>query len=398
MLETIQISNFKSIANEPVLFGDFNVLIGANAAGKSNCVDTLRFIHDILNDGISSAVGSRLGWENVLTREKKLSEKIIIEIFYTFKGNVQEFKIKEKIYKPINIRYKLKIGYRAKRFNIYLETLEAKFKHNDKEIVESFNRVRRNIKISESPIIGEIGEQLKFRYLPKQFEDKLYLAAGFLSIGSFLLNNLINDWHFYSLDVNAARQPSIDERQEFLLYDGHNLASILEKVSNDSSYKRILKLMSILIPNFEKWKTEKQFDGSTGFKIFEKGITKGLLPKMVSDGTIRLLCILLTLLYQPTEAELICIDEPERYLHPQILQTLVEIMRDVSKKTQLIITTHSTKLVRWLKPNEVFMVDKKNNTTHIVRAQDISMIDEFLKELSLDELWLGGYLKRGKIL
>lgn len=395
MLETIQISNFKSIANESVPFGDFNVLIGANAAGKSNFVDALRFIYDILNDGISSAVGYRLGWENVLTREKKLSEKIIVEIFYTFKGNKQELKIEEKTYKPINIRYKLEIGYRAKKFNIYLETLKAKFKYNDNEIVESFNRKRRNIRISDSIIMGK---QPKFRYLPKQFEDKLYLTTGFLSIGSILLNNLIDDWHFYSLDVNAARKPSIDESQEFLLYDGHNLASILEKVSKDSSYKRILKLMSILIPNFETWKTDKQFDGSTGFKIFEKGITKGLLPKMVSDGTIRLLCILLTLLYKSTEAELICIDEPERYLHPQVLQTLVEIMRDISKKTQLIITTHSTKLVKWLKPSEVFMVDKKNNTTHIVRAQDVSMIDEFLKELSLDELWLGGYLKGGKIL
>jgi hypothetical protein len=39
-----------------------------------------------------------------------------------------------------------------------------------------------------------------------------------------------------------------------------------------------------------------------------------------------------------------------------------------------------------------------DNKTHIVRAQDIPMVDKFLEELSLDELWLGGYLQGGKIL
>jgi len=73
-------------------------------------------------------------------------------------------------------------------------------------------------------------------------------------------------------------------------------------------------------------------------------------------------------------------------------------MRDVSKKTQLIVTTHSAELVKWLKPSEVLMVDKINNVTHILRAQDVSMVGEFLKELSLDELWLSGYLKGAKIL
>ncbi|GAJ18878.1 unnamed protein product, partial [marine sediment metagenome] len=131
---------------------------------------------------------------------------------------------------------------------------------------------------------------------------------------------------------------------------------------------------------------------------YEKGMVKALLPEMVSDGTIRLLSMLLALLYQPTKAALICIDEPERYLHPQVLKPIVEIMREVSEKTQLIVTTHSTELVKWLQPSEVLMVDKIDTVTHIVQAQNISMVDKFLEEFSLDELWLGGYLKGGKIL
>ena len=96
MLRTIRISNFKSISSEPVLLGNLNVLIGANAAGKSNFVDTLRFVRDVVNHGVSSAVGRRFGWENVLTREKDKSERITAEIFYDLKGAPHEIKIGKK--------------------------------------------------------------------------------------------------------------------------------------------------------------------------------------------------------------------------------------------------------------------------------------------------------------
>ncbi len=228
------------------------------------------------------------------------------------------------------------------------------------------------------------------------------MQETFFFLGSFLLSDFITEWRFYDLDVKASRRSCLDEGQPVLLGDGRNLAIILDKLRRDSSSRairdRILNLMSILIPGFERWRPARQYDGSLGYKIYEKGMVKALLPEMVSDGTIRLLSMLLALLYQPTKAALICIDEPERYLHPQVLKPIVEIMREVSEKTQLIVTTHSTELVKWLQPSEVLMVDKIDTVTHIVQAQNVSMVDKFLEEFSLDELWLSGYLKGGKIL
>lgn len=397
MLKTIRISNFKSISNKTVSFENFNVLVGANAAGKSNFVDTLRFIHDILIDGLRSAVGRRFGWENVLTREKDRSEKITAKIFYDLKGTEHDFKFGKKVYKPLDLKYKLEAGYTRKKVYLNLESFEARFKHNDTETKEEFERSRGKVQI-HNPIIFE--EQLKSINIPKQLRDRLFLQ-GFFGMGSSLLSDFIRSWRFYDLDVNAARNPCIDDSQNILLDNGNNLASILDRLKASSSrsvHERILKIMSILVPGFDTWKIERQFDGSLGLKIREKGMTKALLPKMVSDGTIRLLSILVALLYQPSRAGLICIDEPERYLHPQVLKPLIEIMRDVSKKTQIIVTTHSAEVVKWLKPNELLMVDKINTVTHIIRAQNVSMVNKFFEEFSLDELWLGGYLKGGKIL
>jgi predicted ATPase len=398
MLKSIRLSNFKSISNEPVYLGGFNVLIGANAAGKSNFVDALRFIHSALDDGLSSAIGRRFGWDNVLTIGKDRTDKITAEIMCGFKEPKGEFKVGKKTYAVLDCEYKLELGRYAGRAYLNSEILRTKFMEDGTEITEGFDRKKRRVEI-QSPIMWKGPKSIA---VPKHLEDRLFLQGGFFCLGSLLLSDFISGWRFYDLDVKAARHSCLDDGQPILLDDGHNLAVILNRLRKDPSSRairdRILNLMSVLIPGFTRWIPARQYDGSLGYKVYEKGMTRALLPEMLSDGTIRLLSILLALLYQPTKTALICIDEPERYLHPQVLKPIVEIMREVSEKTQLIVTTHSTELVKWLQPSEVLMVDKIDTVTHIVQAQNISMVDKFLEEFSLDELWLSGYLKGGKIL
>lgn len=400
MLKSIRLSNFKSISSEPVSLGNLNVLIGANAAGKSNFVDGLRFIHSALDDGVSSAIGRRFGWDNVLTRGKeRRTDKINAEIVCDFKEPEEEFKVGKKIYKPVGCEYKLELGYYAGRTYVNSENLKAQFLQNSSEVKEGFDRTKLKIQMQG---MGGMEERIMTLAVPRHLQDKLFLHGGFFGLSPVILSNFIDRWRFYDLDVKAARRSCLDEGEPILLDDGHNLAVILNKLKRDPSSRairdRILALMSTLIPGFERWRPARQYDGSIGYKISEKGLAGELLPEMVSDGTIRLLSMLLALLYQPTEAALICIDEPERYLHPQALKPIVEIMREVSEKTQIIVTTHSTELVKWLQPSEVLMVDKINNITHIVQAQNVEMVDKFLEEFTLDELWLGGYLKGGKVL
>ena len=397
MIKEFRISNFKSIADKPITLGNFNVLIGANASGKSNFVDSLRFLHDLISDGLSISVGRRYGWENVITRGKDKSVKISADLVYEFKYGVEEFKYKKKTYYPLDIKYKLEIGHNLRRHYINIEKLVARFEHDKIVTVEEFERLRRKIQIRNSLTFGKQTSTTA----PKRADEAPFLQAGFACAGSNILYDIIDDWRFYDIDVQVARSSCYEGEQHILLDDGRNLAVVLDKLQEPSLRhvrKQVMELMSMLVPGFSSWLTVKQFDGSLGYKIRETGIKKAILPQMASDGTIRLLCIILALLYQPSTAALICIDEPERYLHPQIFEPIVDIMRAVSEVTQLVVTTHSTELVKWLEPSELFLVDKIDNVTQIVRAQDVSMVDEFLKELSLDELWLGGYLQGGRIL
>lgn len=64
----------------------------------------------------------------------------------------------------------------------------------------------------------------------------------------------------------------------------------------------------------------------------------------LSDGTLRYLC-LLAILCDPDPPPLICIEEPELGLHPDVLPKLADHLLAASKYTQLIVTTHSDVLV-----------------------------------------------------
>ena len=47
MLASLRLRNFKNFKDETLRMGPFTVLVGANASGKSNVRDALRFLHGV---------------------------------------------------------------------------------------------------------------------------------------------------------------------------------------------------------------------------------------------------------------------------------------------------------------------------------------------------------------
>ena len=60
-IRRLKVSNFRSFNELDVELGDFNVLIGANASGKSNFIEIFRFLRDIRKDGLRNAVALQGG-------------------------------------------------------------------------------------------------------------------------------------------------------------------------------------------------------------------------------------------------------------------------------------------------------------------------------------------------
>jgi predicted ATPase len=189
----------------------------------------------------------------------------------------------------------------------------------------------------------------------------------------------------------------------FMSEKGETLALVLHQIhdhsgdgsDNEGFRSKLLNVMRMFVPGFEDWMTEHLIDGRISYKIKEKALKGALPPSLISDGTIRLLTLLTALLYNRDRPSTVFIEEPERSLHPLVMQHLVELMREVSRDFQVIVTTHSPDFARYCRPEEVYFVDKVDGLTQIVRAQDIEQIEQFFQSFTIDQLWLQGYLERG---
>jgi predicted ATPase len=143
------------------------------------------------------------------------------------------------------------------------------------------------------------------------------------------------------------------------------------------------------------------YDGLTEFNVLIEGgtvqvfFTEGefVIPATrLSDGTLRYLC-LLAILCDPNPPPLVCIEEPELGLHPDVLPKLADHLLAASRRTQLIITTHSDVLVDAMsdQPESVVVCEKHHGSTSMTRLA-ADELEAWLKKYRLGELWIRGEL------
>jgi predicted ATPase len=85
-------------------------------------------------------------------------------------------------------------------------------------------------------------------------------------------------------------------------------------------------------------------DGRTQMRVRRKHRKRADSAADLSDGTLRFL-LLITILGSTDPAPLIAIDEPETGLHPRMLPIIAEVAANAATKIQVILSTHSPKLL-----------------------------------------------------
>ncbi len=199
---------------------------------------------------------------------------------------------------------------------------------------------------------------------------------------------LYREWSFGRKAIFRSPQAA-DLRNDFLEEDYSNLGLFLSRLRTrfPSAKKAILDGLKDL------------YDGITDFEVSVVGgsvqvfFTEGdysIPATRLSDGTLRYLC-LLAILCDPEPPPLICLEEPELGLHPDILPKVADLLRAASQRTQILVTTHSDILVDAMTdtPEAVVVCSKERGQTTMQRlsADDLS---EWLKKYRLGELWISG--------
>ena len=183
---------------------------------------------------------------------------------------------------------------------------------------------------------------------------------------------------------------------DFLLPDGSNLALIWSYLEHVSATERITEELRRFYPPVRKV-TPLVLGGTIQLMLHEEGLKQPIPAARWSDGTLRYLC-LLTILCHPEPPPLVCLEEPELGLHPDIIPRVAELLLEASSRMQLIVTTHSDALVSGLTSTaeSVVVCERKPEGTQLRRLEPEGL-RKWLDEYTLGDLWamgeIGGTLK-----
>ncbi len=414
LIKNIKISNFKSFKELDIKLDRFNVVVGANASGKSNFIQIFRFIRDIANLGIDNAIslqGSEylanlgIGFPQVLSVKLEtisdagfmllLDESLAAEIngaIYEFalkfkqSGAKFEFEIEKDslTLKATYIRLaKSKKGKLGKGKNIGAGQIIIQ---NDKGTPQFKFKKPPNIKIKASDIF------------PPFLRDNLQPKTLLLQTPFFFLppiKSTFSDISVYDFDPKLSKKAVPVAGKSELEEDGSNLSLVLKSIVEDKDKKRkFSNLVKDLLPFVADLATDKFADKSLLFKLREKYFKDIYFPaSFLSDGTVNISALLIALYFE--KKGLSVIEEPERNIHPYLISKVMDMMKDASKNKQIIITTHSPEVVKRADLENILLVYRdKGGFSEISRPSQKKEVKVFLKnKLGLDELYIQNLLE-----
>jgi predicted ATPase len=370
-IKRVVLNNYKSIKECSVALGSLTFLVGQNGAGKSNFLDALRLVADGLNTSLEHALRERGGINEVRRRSS---------------GHPTHFGIRLEWVLPNGSEgvYAFRIGSQ-KNGGFEVQREECHVFESDR-MQENFYEVE-----------GGVLKSSNFKVAPPVSTDRLYLvsAAGLPSFRP--LYDALSHMGFYNLNPDEIREPQPPDPGEVLKRDGSNLASVLGLLEKEDGVKKIVELLSKVVPGIQN--IEIKHVGKKETLEFRQLVGTNKYPwsfmaENMSDGTLRALGVL-TALFQSSKTDgkrvpLVGIEEPETAVHPGAAGVLRDGLRAASEITQIIVTSHSPDLLddKEIADKHILAVVNRNGETMI------GSLDDAGRSAIRDRLYTAGELLR----
>ena len=334
--KSIQINNLLSFGPDspPIELGPLNVIIGTNGSGKSNLFDVLALLQDAHNDFIgpfreAGCPPIEWFWKPGESHRNDFKTEARINLHDEFFGNV-------------NILLFLK----------------------DEDIVSHDAKFTKLLKHqTDSDVFKELGKIWQTIHIYKDWIYGRKSPLRFAQLG-------------YSLD-------------KWLNEDGSNLGVVLKKIkAHEESYARYLEFLKQLYEGVDDFEIDEYKDGT--LRVYLREGERIIHAARLSDGTLRYLMLLAVLCY-PEPPAVVCIEESEMGLHPDLVHVMAEALQYAAERTQVIVTTHSVSLVDcFTSTPEVIQVCEKHEGQTYIERLDPEKMSVWLDEYRLGDLWTSG--------
>jgi len=353
-LSRIDIKGFKSIRDASLSLRNINILIGSNGAGKSNFITVFTLMQKMIEKELQIYV-SECGVSALLYKGRKVTSRMTMEFY--FGANSYGF--------------------------VLVPTDDGRLTFASE--FASYNG-------THCQISG-----------PKGYYESEYEKGCGNGIDAYVRPVLsMKDWKVYHFH-DTSRFSGMKQEHNLadnlqLQQDASNLAPFLYMLEQmqPKSYEKIINVIQLAAPYFKDFVLVPQINNEKiAFRWRQTDCDDVFGASQLSDGTLRFIC-LATLFCQPSEYQpsVIILDEPELGLHPYAIELLAEMIRSVSTRKQVIISTQSADLISEFEPEDIVVTEMGSEGTTF-RRLDSNALNEWLKEdYSLGELWkknvLGG--------
>lgn len=397
MIKSIRFENFFSFKNVKInLCSNENILIGINGSGKTNLLKALKLIKEgVSGSGLSKLILNKWGgFDNIyfceFEEQKNQQQSIVVE--YLLDANIIKefgFLFKDDVY------YKITITKSPGLNNYYISEELYQSPHDNNEFIYlKFENGRGHL-------FGKSEEKDKKELVKYSNFDPQELALNQIKdpdrfLIQYAIRQAISEIvvyeYFDTTPHSNIRKPMLPTSEKKLFVDGSNLPQILNilKINHKKHFTEIRQKLTEVNEHF----SDINFNfigGNIELMLEEVGLNKSIHVTNLSDGTLHYLC-LLSIFLNPDRGKLICIDEPELGLHPDMILNISNAIKNSSKQSQFIIATHSENLLNAFELKNILVIEKNKKNESIVSQYSESDFTGWYEEFSAGKMWRQGDL------
>lgn len=354
MIKTLAISNYRSLLNLVIPFGNLNVITGDNASGKSNLYKALR----LLSETAQGSVINSLAREGGLNSTFWAGPENLTKRMQTGQVEIQGG--------PKQKASRLRLGFSGDDFGYAISlglpppgnlgpTAFAFDPEIKRECIWAGSAYRpSSLLVDRSGAVIKVRKQRSWDVISQHtslFESLFTQAIDPSTAPEIVtLKEEIKNWRFYDhfrSDSEApARLPQLGTRTPVLHHDGRDLAAALQTIIEIGDRNALDDAISDAFPG-ASLSISIQEDGRFNLSLHQEGLLRPLSGSELSDGTLRYL-LWVAALMTPRPPPLMVLNEPETSLHPDLLPALARLIIRAATTTQVWVISHANRLINTL--------------------------------------------------
>ncbi|MDB5977458.1 MAG: recF/RecN/SMC terminal domain protein [Nevskia sp.] len=377
MLNILAVSGYRSLRNLVVPLGRLNLVTGANGSGKSNVYRALRLLADTAQGGVVASLSREGGLDSTLWAGPEAFSRGMKRGELPIQGGPRR--------EPVSLRlgfageeygYAIDLGLPQPSRSAFGGDPEIKREciWNGPKLRPAALLVDRHNSVVR--VRGEDGEwDTVSEHLPSYDSMLAQLADPQRAPEVLMLREQIRSWRFYDhfrTDADApARQPQIGTRTPVLGHDGRDLAAALQTIREIGDGAALDEAIGDAFPGTEL--AINIAEGRFAVELQQHGLLRPLSATEFSDGTLRYLLWIAALL-TPRPPRLMVLNEPETSLHPDLLPALARLIGVASKRTQVWVVSHASRLIAALEQNpecQSLVLEKQLGETGVVGLHEM---------------------------